>query len=511
MTPTLEVPEFVTVERIPVLEVGVSYPASTGPFTCTLEMLEEAVTYAEQDPHGYSPRIKIAHAENPIDDDLQALWEEVNGERDASKPSLGTILNLEIEDQMTLMGDWYGLPGWFAHIMETAYPARSIEGGHWRNPANDKEYAFMIEAVALLGVVGPGCTSMEDLQELFSKDGPQVTVIEMSRASKPKAEGGDPMGVIAQVNVEDIRRAFYDDFAQGDRYWWWDRELLIDPLEMIVQDPDEGQLYRLPITLKEGDGTESVEFGEPEPVKVQYVPDPSAKPQDPEAAAVRTIASQLKGAGKVLAMNTQPPRAKEREEKESQTMEKDTITAMRTRLGVGEDVLPDDATDEQIKAALEADPPKEDDDDKPDDEESDDEDNDDDDNDVEATRGVMVDKDALAKLQGDAEAGREARQTQLKAERKQFLDKAIKAGKFPPAAREAYEAQLAKGGEIEKSTKTFIDKLSENTVPVTEMGQAPADESHSSDAYDPSWLSKEERDRIKASQDGTERVTTEVS
>src|SRR5207237_6830817 len=107
--------------------------------------------------------------------------------------------------------------------------------------ANGKNYGFMLEAVSLLGVVGPGCTSMKDLQELFSEDGPQVTVVEMSRAvDKPKTRGGGPMPVVAQVNVEDIRRAFYDDFAQGDRYWWWDRELLIDPLEMIVQDPDEG-------------------------------------------------------------------------------------------------------------------------------------------------------------------------------------------------------------------------------------------------------------------------------
>lgn len=512
----IDITEFVTVQRIPVLETGIAYPASTGPFTCTLEMLEEAVL-SQQDPHIKPPRIKIGHSDNPINEDLQELWEELNTERDESKPALGSILNLAVEEESILYGDFYGMPAWLAAILETAYPARSIEGGHWKNEANNKDYAFMLEAVSFLGVVGPGCTSLEDLQELFSKDGPQVSVVEMSKPKhKVKTKGGGPMPVVAQVNVEDIRRAFYDDFAQGDRYWWWDRELLIDPLEFIVQDPDENQLYRLPIDLKDGDGTDSVEFGDPEPIKVKYVPDPSANTDD-DVKAARLIAPQLEKAGKVLAVNTNPPRADEHERsKKGTTMGKVNVPALRARLGVGKDVLPDDATEEQINAALEADPPEEekpqvdplddehddvDDEDDSDDDDEDD-DTDDDDGDVKATRGVTLDKDAHAQLKQEASEGREARKEQLKVGRKGYLDKAQAKGKFPPAARKAYAKQLAKGGEIEKATKEFIDALPDNTVPVEEIGDGAADTELASSAYDESWLTPAERRRIKAAKEG---------
>lgn len=512
----IEISEFVTVERIPVLETGIAYPASTGPFTCTLEMLEEAVL-SQQDPHIKPPRIKIGHSDNPINDDIQDLWDELNGERDESKPALGSILNLDIEENAILVGDFYGMPAWLAAILETAYPARSIEGGHWKNEANGKDYAFMLEAVSFLGVVGPGCTSLADLQELFSKDGPQVSVVEMSKPkAHVRARGGGPMPVVAQVNVEDIRRAFYDDFAQDDRYWWWDRELLIDPLEFIVQDPDENQLYRLPVDLKDGDGTDSVEFGEPEPIKVKYVPDPSANTDD-DVKAARLIAPQLEKAGKVLAVNTNPPRADERERRQEKPKMGFNVPALRARLGVGKDVLPDDATEEQINAVLEADPPEDEkpqveplddehDDEEVDDEESDDDDEDDgekdDDDDVRVSRGQVIDKDAYAQLQKDAADGREARKQQVKAARKEYLDKAQLKGKFPPSARKAYAKQLAKGGEIEKSTKEFIDGLPDNTVPVDPLGDSSPDAELSASAYDDSWLTAAERRRIQAAKAG---------
>lgn len=250
--PTIDLAEFVVLEAIPLLETGIAYPASTGPFTPTSTMLEEAVA-AQADPHVPAPRIKIGHVDNPLNAEFQDIMDDLNkGLDSASEPALGTIQNMEIDNEgQTLIGDLYGVPSWLAAILSTAYPARSIEGGAWKNDANNKEYAFCLTALSLLGVAWPGCTSLSDLQDLFSKDGPELTVIEMPRKLKAKASaliGGKSKGgslpVIAQVNVEDIRRAFYEDFAQDDRYWWWDRELLIDPLEMIVQDPDDGQIGR---------------------------------------------------------------------------------------------------------------------------------------------------------------------------------------------------------------------------------------------------------------------------
>lgn len=491
---TIDIAEFVTLQDIPVCETGIAYPASTGPFTLTSSMIAEAVL-SQEDPHIVPPRVKIAHSDNPINGDLQELFDAVNDGRDASQPSLGTIQNLRASDDgQTMIGDFYGLPAWLAAILETAYPARSIEGGFWKNDANGKEYAFMLEAVSLLGVVGPGCTSLEDLQQLFSKEGPKVSVIEMP---KPKLDKGGHVPVVAQVNVEDIRRAFYEDFAQGDRYWWWDRELLIDPLEMIIEDPDEGQLYRLPIDVS-GDGIEGVSFAEPAPVKVKYVPDKVKKTVE----ASRLIAPQLEGAGKVLAVNTTPPRLSERQNREKPNMAVN-VPALRERLGITAEQLPDDATEEQINEVLaetpapdptpEPDPAPEPEGDpapEPDPNPS-------------PNAALSVDPAAMAQLQADAAAGREARQAQLSDQRDARVEAWVQAGKFPRTSAPSYRAQLERGGEIEVSTVAFCDGLADGVaVPVGEVG-AEGDGSATASEYIDTHLSEHERARIEAHRSGS--------
>lgn len=469
--PTIDLTEFVVVENVAVLETGISYPASTGPFSVTSAMIEE-VLLSQEDPHIVPPRIKIAHADNPINADLQNLFEELNMERDASKPSFGTILNMRAENAgQTLIGDWYGLPAWLAAILETAYPARSIEGGAWRNEANSKEYSFMLEAVSLLGIVGPGCTSLSDLQEYFSKDGPKVSVIEMSRP-KTKMGGSKPMPVIAQVNVEDIRRAFYEDFAKGDRYWWWDRELLADPWEMIVSDPDAGQLYRVPFTVTEDEhGDAVVEWSEPEPIKIQYVPDTGAKAQDGAVAASRLIGPQLERAGAVLAVNTTPKRRKEA--KAAMAID---IPALRTRLGISETDLPDDATEEQINAALAAEPVS-----TTETEEEETEDT----TDAETTPPasgttpgtVTVDAEVWNRTRAGAElAHQQARDTRAESDRA-LLDRRVREGALAPASRDAYMARLAgpsgnHDAPDRDQLRSFIDGLEAGVLPVSEVGHS---------------------------------------
>jgi hypothetical protein len=59
------------------------------------------------------------------------------------------------------------------------------------------------------------------------------------------------------LTVADIRRAFYDDFAQGDRHWWVDREL-----QVIAEDPDASQRYVVPVSF-DGD---RIAFGDPKEV-----------------------------------------------------------------------------------------------------------------------------------------------------------------------------------------------------------------------------------------------------
>lgn len=493
---------FVNLEGIPVLETGIEYPASTGTFTVTSAMLAEAVT-SQDDPHILPPRIKIGHSENPINDDLQELWEEVNDGRDESQPSLGTIQNLRVSEHgQTLIGDFYGLPQWLASILKTAYPARSIEGGSWKNDANDRSYSFMIEAVALLGVVGPGCTSLDDLQELFSAEGPKVTVIEMAR--------GGQMPVEAQVNVEDIRRAFYEDFAQGDQYWWWDRELLIDPLEMIVEDPDEGQLYIVPIDLdSSGEGPAAVTFGESQPVKVQYIPDDEKKKEGEKAS--RLIAPQLGKAGKVLAVNSTPPRERERR-KEDGDMPPINIPALRAALDVDETVLPDDASEERINEVLaesgeqrepeQPETPEE----EPETPEGEPETPEEEEPETPEGDGTeRVDSATLAQLRQQAALGAQAREQQMNEEQERIVDDAIKAGKFPPSRREHWLKLLKSDPD---GTKATISDLAEGTVPVgDEVGGSPS-ESVNASSYPDSWLSPSERGRISAAREGDRPLVT---
>ena len=508
---TIDLTEFVTVREIPVLETGINYPASTGPFTCTSSMLEEAVL-SQKDPHILPPRVKIGHSENPINDDIQSLWEELNEDRDESKPALGTIQNLRVIDSgQTLIGDFYGVPAWLAAILETAYPARSIEGGHWKNDANGKDYAFMLEAVSLLGVVGPGCTSLADLQELFSREGPNVTVVEMSRSN---TRGGDPMPVVAQVNVEDIRRAFYDDWAQGDRYWFWDREILIDPLEMIVQDPDTGQLYKLPIKLKDGDGIESVDFGTAEPVKVKYVPDSG---EEIEVEAARLIAPQIRGAGQVLAVNHKPFRLEEYERRKEAPRMGVNIPDLRKALSVGEDLLPDDASEEQINRALTAaaEAEVEEEVEETTEEEAEErapaeeveEDDDSPELRVDDDGTVKVDAEQFKSLQDSAQMGVDARQVQLDKDREDLLTKAVSDGKIPPARKEHWRKLYKADPE---GTKATIESLAD-VVPLKERGESPSDETVSAEGYDQSWLSPKEREQIRTAREASSPITQEVS
>lgn len=476
--PTIDITEFVVVTALPICETGIDYPASTGPFSITRSMIQSAIEFANDDPHGLAPRIKIAHGATPINDDLQSLFEQYQEGRDASLPSLGTIINLAaVNDGHTLVGDWYGLPAWLAAILESAYPARSLEGGSWQNPANNKNYDFKIDAVSLLGVVGPGCTSMEDIQELFSETGPKVTVIEMSKSIKMGGKG--PMPAL-QVNVEDIRRSFYDSFAQGDRWWWWDRELLSDPWEFIASD-DNGDLWRVPFTPIENENgdTEVESWGEPVPIKIKFIPDPSRETSDdgePVAAAVMMVSAQVPEiTGTLLAVNNKPLRIKPKQKEAKPAMAID-VPALRTRLGISEEDLPDDATEEQINAALAAEP----------DEETDE---------TEETEGktpesteasangnvVHVDREVWNRTQQGAELAIKQQRERDRNDNDSFLETAIREGRITRSSKKSYLTQM-NGGEGDKgdgrgpareALRTMITSLEKGvSMPVNEIGHS---------------------------------------
>jgi hypothetical protein len=73
--------------------------------------------------------------------------------------------------------------------------------------------------------------------------------------------------VVGAANVDDLRRAFYDNVAVlGLPEWTWLRAVYLDPDEVIADD-DDGTLYRISYEV---DGDTFV-FGTPAKVKVEYV------------------------------------------------------------------------------------------------------------------------------------------------------------------------------------------------------------------------------------------------
>lgn len=307
---------------------------------------------------------------------------------------------------------------------------------------------------------------------------------------------GRPTNVVGQVSVTDIADEFYEDFAteSSGRYWWWCRMILLDPNELIVDDGDDN-LYRVPFTIgptDESDGKPDITFGDPQPVKIEYV-DIAAR-SEAIAAACGGIAS-VRGPERVAASYTS------RTESGAHVKEgdkvRDKIEKLRAQLK-----LPASATDDEVLLAaatkLEADPnpgeagpPAE----SPGTTEPEKTEGGDapanpgggdgggDGGEVThepgagaggaaQARSVTVDAEALAALQADAKAGREAHNRQLAVDHTAIVDKAIKCGKIPSKARNNMLAEMKRDP---KGTQEYLDELSENVIPVELRGNSEND------------------------------------
>jgi hypothetical protein len=98
---------------------------------------------------------------------------------------------------------------------------------------------------------------------------------------------------------------------------------------------------------------------------------------------------------------------------------------------------------------------------------------------------VSIDAAALAQLQADARAGREAREEQISQADEILLSSAVKCGKFPPARKEHYAKLLSADRE---GTIALINELEENVVPVKLRGVTPETEASQASGYPVTWL-----------------------
>lgn len=267
--------------------------------------------------------------------------------------------------------------------------------------------------------------------------------------------------VEASVNVDDIRRKFYDQVAVGDQYWWWICAMYVDPQEIII-DTDAGDIYRMSYSIN-GD---AIDFGEPQLVKIQYV-DAVAMPKKVQATVAVAGMNAVRG-DKVLA--TFSSREESRPVNASNQEGEDVNYArLRKRLGLSADVSDEDvllAAEENLGTDEEGDPNAAD----PaatEAVEGDDEEDDPDSDDTTTAGTATVDASVLAQLQADAAAGRAARDEQLRDKDDAVLLGAIRDGKFPPA-RKAHYAKLLKvdrEGTIEQ-----INGLEKDMVPLESRG-----------------------------------------
>lgn len=255
-------PQLTTVPDVQIVKTGIEYPLSSGPATFTKEDLADAVA-AQYDPSVPQPRIWIGH----YDDD------RIHGSRvlgtPSGEPALGKVTDMRLEDDgNTILGNLTGVPVWLANIMSSAFPSRSIEGRFNIKTVTGHRWRLVINGLALLGVVWPGVTTIEDIAALYTKKGPKVDVTTATPEMPVTIVAAADRPVAAQVTVEDLRRQWYDaNSSDPDKKWWWIRGIYLSPNEMIIDADDGGTLLKQGFDIK----GEKVTFGKEKKVKIKYV------------------------------------------------------------------------------------------------------------------------------------------------------------------------------------------------------------------------------------------------
>jgi hypothetical protein len=512
----LDLADLVDIEDIEVVQTGIEYNLASGPKTFTVEDLADAVA-AQDDPAVKTPRVKLGHTAS------LGLMED-------GQPAIGTVHDMRLEQGgHTVMGTLKEVPEWLATVLPSAYPARSIEGATDVSTNTGNNWQLVITDLALLGVVWPGVTTLEDVQALYSKNGPDNLTVLTTKEEVAALSVAAAAAVTAQVNVEDVQRSWSQFKASSDEvgYWWWIRAMLQEPNELIVEDEDTGDLYRVPYAIK----GETVEFDSPIAVKIEYKDKP--KPKEDKQAASLAAAAALAGLSaarpnqKTIAQY--PTREEEMRVTASAVQSGIDPIALRTALG-----LDDDASDEDVQVALASagfvtppgtsapggapasestgttatggqgqpdntapagpsDPATARPDTQPTPPAG------------EAPAGTVtppttasggsgvrtLDEDTYQRLLRGAERGDQAFTRQQTDDRNQIIDAAIKAGKIAPSRRDFW---LKKFEADEEEARTFLtaaaDKggLAPGLIPVQERGHTASDEDLTVEAYPKEWL-----------------------
>lgn len=514
-----------TIPNVEILHTGIEYPLASGPTTFTEDDLADIVA-SQDDPAVRAPRLKLGHTGSSV-------------LVDSGEPAVGTAQNLRLsENRQTLVGDYVGMPGWLADVLPSAYPSRSVEGNFDVQTVTGKTWRLVIDTIALLGVVHPGCTVLEDVQALYSEEGPDNVTIIVDNDGVPTPtpiaaarSGQGPHPVLAQAGMEDVRRAFYETLNPDQQWYWWVVSVLVDPNELVVEDDADGQLYRVAFTVTGDDANPVITFEDPVPVRMVYV---NTEPVTAGASPAQERVALVASAGREVAVFAN------RSESRPETTRTEASSMNRAQLiqALG---LPEDATDEQIQQAVTtaqsqtepgtpepatppaesppgpgtpgtpgtpatpaqpepvqeptppaAAPPA------PAQEQ------------VAAETGLRtIDAETLTNLQRDAALGRQAREEQVSAARTGLLDRAIAEGRIPPARRAHYEQLLQTDPDGTANLLTASAEqggLAPGTIPLEVRGSSAGDSAAvDQEAYPKSWLPE-----LAPNNNGRQPVTTEA-
>lgn len=493
MPPTMPDPEpgttrpaLATVANVEVLEVG-TWAASTGVFTVTQDDLAAAVA-AFDDP-GYSrPPVKLGHIDPRFD----------------GEPALGRLINPRLSaDGMTLVVDIAGVPGWLADIMADAFPGRSIEAQYNLSTQTGSKHKFALTALSLLGVQAPAVSTLADIAARFGMDPEAVAASAHQSLEESMPE---PVRVAASVNLDTVRQSFYGEPGQELRSkvggsWSWVREVYND---FIVVDDDEGHLFRVPWS-EDPDNVGQVTWGEPSPVRVEYVAAAvAASGGEPAQDALRAgglrarlAAMATEPTAQAPAVAPTPPGTGEGAEDPAtpvtQPTPEDAPPAVvvppndpaaepdptkQKELSVSDDIrsllgVPDDADDDAIKAAIEElktkaqaqpEPPAEPQPEPTPNPEREAEL-------VSAAAAVNELKAEVTRLSQEVAASKAKESATVKAS---LFEGAIKAGKITPADRESWEARYDRAPEV--ITDILASIAPGTAVPVMASGEVGAAE-----------------------------------
>jgi len=504
-----------------------AWPSAGGPVTLTLEHIADCVR-AGEDSLITPARLKIGHTDprfaDPNDPGHDPFYD---GEPAYGSIANMRLTN----DGATATGDYINVPKWLADCLPSAYPSRSVEGAYtiaegsggeltasWDvETPGGKKYSFVLTANSLLGVCAPAVKDIEDLQFRLTEGRGVIVTGDPKAGGVPIAVsmGAVPSAVSLEADIDQVIDAFCAEFCIDEHYRWWPRSMRVDP-NVIVADDDEGSLFYVAI---ETDADQNITFGTPERRLQAFIPAPEA------AAVLSAAAMQPPTHGRTVAVfssREQTPLAGKRPlaamevtksdscpadmpwavmdgdmkvschatkgEAEERMREMQGMSAsqgggsgsgntsgmdfselsdkQRTRLCASLE-LAADATDEQIGAALEADPeqPPATEPPAPDDPKTPETPEEPEEKPEEPT--VPVDKTVLAELTANSELGRQAREKQVADHREKVLATALDDGKITPASKSAWAKKLKAAPE---ATEAELAELPKNLVPVKEIG-----------------------------------------